>query len=106
MFSVKEPELRWGIASWGTAITGYLFTPDLFVFKKHAEERIAEFMAVYEEQGKPEKEGYMFPVLLKISSSICSDDETKIYHDQQSAWLEKKGQAAIRKHATQAEGGV
>lgn len=101
MLSIKEPEFRWGIASWATDLTGRLYTEDSFTFKKEAETYIENTKAFLSSEGKPTSDDDMFPVLLKISASICSVDEMNAYAQEQTDWLEKHGQAAKRRRETE-----
>ena len=97
MLSIQEPEFQWGIAGWQTKLTGRLFTEEMFTFKKEAEAYIEKMKDCSADEGAPMKDGDMYPVLLKVSISICSEEETNAYDAEQSAWLEQHGQAAKRR---------
>lgn len=99
MLSIKEPYLRWGISGWQTAITGRLFTEELFTFKAGADTYIDKAKAFFASEGRPMADDEMFPVLIKFSASICSDEETNSYANKQAEWLEEHGQAAKRRRA-------
>lgn len=101
MLSIKEPEFRWGVASWATDVTGRLYTEDFFTFRKDAEAYIEKTKAFFASEGKTTADDDMFPVLLKVVTSICTDEETIDYANEQSAWLEEHGQAAKRRRAEQ-----
>ena len=97
MLSVQEPEFRWGVAGWQTQITGRLFTDEVFTFRKGAEDFIGKAKALFASENRPIADDEMFPVLLKVSTSICSEEETMSYDREQKDWLEKHGQAAKRR---------
>ena len=97
MLNLEAPELRWGVAGWGTKITGRLYTEEIFTFRKDAQEYIDKTNAFFSSEGRPTSDDDMFPVLLSISTSICSDEETRAYDTEQVEWLERHGQAAKRR---------
>ena len=101
MLSIQEPELRWGIAGWQTKLTGRLFTEEFFTFRKEADAFIEKTKALFADEGTPMNADDMFPVLLKVSTAICSDDEMSAYDAEQAAWLEQHGQAAKRRREQQ-----
>ena len=101
MLSIKEPEFRWGVASWATDVTGRLYTEDFFTFRKDAEAYIEKTKAFFASEGKTTADDDMFPVLLKVVTSICADEETVAYANEQAEWLEEHGQAAKRRRAEQ-----
>jgi len=103
MLSLQEPEFRWGVACWQTKITGRLFTEEFFTFKKGAEEYISKTKEHFAAENNPMAADDMFPVLLKVSTAICSDEDTSAYDAEQTVWLEQHGQVAKRRRAQQPE---
>lgn len=97
MLKLNEPQQYWGIAHWGTEITGALFTDELFVFKKDAEAYIERLNAARAESNEaPLKENYAKPVLLNVTVAVCSDEVAELYDSQQVHWLARKSQSVLR----------
>jgi hypothetical protein len=97
MLKLNDPQQYWGIAHWGTEVTGALFTDELFVFKKDAQAYIERLNAARAESNEtPLDEGYARPVLLNVTATICSDEATELYDQQQVHWLARKSQSSLR----------